>query len=170
MNIATMNNVRLSCGPVLCEVTAVTEIGHSAFSLLNVRQTRIEREDLAGLAAEEGVENDEGPCPDYPRTMLRLEIGDGTTTVPAIEYRKISGFKLSETPLGFKVCFVSFMGSPILTLLFQLVVKGALVRRGIVFLEPGNIDLKGHRCEDLDKERDYRFVCGLRRRLRYVII
>ncbi|KAI5122771.1 hypothetical protein M0805_009853 [Coniferiporia weirii] len=48
MNALTMNNERIRGPPVLVEVTAVTEIGHSAFNLQNVRQTRIERADLAG--------------------------------------------------------------------------------------------------------------------------
>ena len=104
LNICNLNNTKLRCGPVLCEVISITEIGHSAFNLLNVRQTRNERDYLEVLASEEGIENDEGPCPDYPRTMLRLELTDGTTTVPAIEFRKLPELKLGETPLGFKVC------------------------------------------------------------------
>lgn len=106
-NIASQNGTRLGGPPVLVEITAITEIGHSAFNLQNVRQARIERADLAGLAAEEGVEDDEGPVPNYPRTMLRLEISDGTVTLPAIEYRPLSQLKIGETPLGYKV-FLNF--------------------------------------------------------------
>ena len=99
----TLKNKRISGTPVLVEVIAITEIGHSAFNLQNVRQTRIERADLAGLAEQEGVEDDEGPVPNYPRTMLKLEISDGSVNLPAIEYRSLPQLKLGETPLGYKV-------------------------------------------------------------------
>jgi hypothetical protein len=50
----------------------------------------------------------------------------------------------------------------------QIVLKNALVRRGIVFIEPSTVVLKGHSTEDHDVQRDYKFVCGLKRRLRCV--
>ncbi|KAH8117823.1 hypothetical protein DFH11DRAFT_1503511 [Phellopilus nigrolimitatus] len=103
LNAMTMNNARIGRTPILVEVTSITEIGHSAFNLHNTRQMRIERADLAGLALEEGAENDEGPIPNYPRTMLKLEVCDGSVTLPAIEYRALPELKLGETPLGFKV-------------------------------------------------------------------
>ncbi|KAL5525959.1 hypothetical protein ACEPAG_7297 [Sanghuangporus baumii] len=144
-----MNNQRIRGSPhILVEVTAIMEVGHSAFNLHNVRQARIERADLAGLAQEEGAENDEGSIPNYPRTMLRLEISDGTVTMPAIEYRSLPSLKLDETPLGFK-----------------LLLKDVLVRRGIIFLEPNGIVLKGHRNSDRDELRERDFVHGLLRRM-----
>ncbi len=42
------------------------------------------------------------------------------------------------------------------------------IRRGIAFLEPRNIVLKGHGVEDLDVNRDRDFMSGLRLRLEYV--
>ncbi|KAA1467646.1 hypothetical protein DENSPDRAFT_856807 [Dentipellis sp. KUC8613] len=101
LQISKERNFTLT-GPVLVEITALTDIGHSAFSLQNVRQTRIDRADLAGLAEEDGGEDD-GPVPKYPRSMLRFEVSDGATTLPAIEYRKIPSLELGETPLGYKV-------------------------------------------------------------------
>ena len=106
--LSDISDNRICETPLLVEITSITEIGHSAFNLYNVRQTRIERVDLAGLAEEEGVESDEGPIPNYPRQMLKLELSDGTTTAKAIEYRSIPELKLGETPLGFKVRFVCF--------------------------------------------------------------
>ncbi|KAL5503953.1 hypothetical protein ACEPAH_8025 [Sanghuangporus vaninii] len=148
-NARAMNNQRIRGLPhILVEVTAIMEVGHSAFNLHNVRQARIERADLAGLAQEEGAENDEGSIPNYPRTMLRLEISDGTVTMPAIEYRSLPSLKLEETPLGFK-----------------LLLKDVLVRRGIIFLEPKGIVLKGHRNGDRDEFRERDFVHGLLRRM-----
>ena len=98
-----MVNERIRGTPILVELAAITEIGHSAFNLYNIRQARIERADLAGLAQEEGVEDDEGPVPNFPRTMLKFELCDGSVTIPAIEYRSIPELKLDETPLGYKV-------------------------------------------------------------------
>ena len=103
-NAPAMNDERLHGQPVLVEITTIDEIGHSAFSLRNTRQTRIERADLAGLALQEGVEDEEGPVPNYPHTMLKLQLSDGNVTLPAIEYRAIPELKLGETPLGYKVC------------------------------------------------------------------
>ncbi|KAL5476545.1 hypothetical protein ACEPAI_3224 [Sanghuangporus weigelae] len=148
-NARAMNNQRIQGSPhILVEVTAIMEVGHSAFNLHNVRQARIERADLAGLAQEEGAEDDEGPIPNYPRTMLRFEISDGTVTMPAIEYRSLPSLKLDETPLGFK-----------------LLLKDVLVRRGIIFLEPKGIVLKGHRNGDRDEFRERDFAHGLLRRM-----
>ena len=43
------------------------------------------------------------------------------------------------------------------------------IRRGIAFLEPRNIILKGHGVEDLNVNRDRNFLSGLRLRLEYVL-
>ena len=51
-----------------------------------------------------GVEDEEGPIPNYPHTTLKLQLSDGNVTLPAIEYRAIPELKLGETPLGYKVC------------------------------------------------------------------
>ncbi|KAI0065318.1 hypothetical protein BV25DRAFT_1799030 [Artomyces pyxidatus] len=90
-------------GPLLVEITAITDIGQSAFNLKNVRQTRIDREDLAGLAENDGGEDD-GPIPRFPRSMLRFQLSDGATIMNAIEYRRLPTLELGETPLGYKVC------------------------------------------------------------------
>jgi RecQ-mediated genome instability protein 1 len=103
-NIAGLQKSVLSGPPVLVQIVALTEIGHSAFSLMNVRQTKIDRADLSGLAQREDEdEADEGPVPNYPRSMLKFELSDGAIRLNAIEYRKIPEFDLENTPLGFKV-------------------------------------------------------------------
>lgn len=89
-------------GPVLVQVLSIMDIGQSAFSLMNVRQARLERADLAGLAGAEDDE-DEGPIPSYPRSMLRLELTDGSVNLPAVEHRRIPELKLGESQLGLKV-------------------------------------------------------------------
>jgi RecQ-mediated genome instability protein 1 len=102
-NIAGLQKSVLSGPPVLVQIVALTEIGHSAFSLMNVRQTKIDRADLSGLAQRDN-EADEGPVPNYPRSMLKFELSDGAIRLNAIEYRKFPELDLEHTPLGFKVC------------------------------------------------------------------
>jgi RecQ-mediated genome instability protein 1 len=103
-NVATMNNTRLA-GPILCQITGLTEIAHSAFALTTVRQTRLDKADMAGLVAS-GVEDEEeedGPIPKYPRGMLRFQLNDGSISIKAIEYKTLPQLELGETPLGYKV-------------------------------------------------------------------
>ncbi|KIY44051.1 hypothetical protein FISHEDRAFT_26400, partial [Fistulina hepatica ATCC 64428] len=92
---------------VLVQIMSITEIGNSAWNLDQVRFTREER--LAGRAAvNENVDDnpeqeDEGPVPKYPRSMLKLELTDGATVLPAIEYGSMPDLELGTTPLGTKV-------------------------------------------------------------------
>ncbi|CAE7219710.1 unnamed protein product [Rhizoctonia solani] len=132
----------------LCEVVALTEIGHSAFTLKNVRQARVDKEDLAGLAGD--LEDGEDySIPKYPRSMLRFELSDGTKTMRAIEYRRIPDLELGTTPLGTKIY-----------------IKEVNVRRGIIYLEPKGIQIKGYQTEELEEGQDRNFVRGLRLRMR----
>ncbi|EIN09806.1 hypothetical protein PUNSTDRAFT_125847 [Punctularia strigosozonata HHB-11173 SS5] len=142
----------------LVEVVALDEVGHSAFSLMNVRQARIDRADLAGLAreregGEEGGEGqdeeDEGPVPRYPRSMLKLTLSDGTHEFKAMEYKRIPELKLEDTPLGYKIALL----------------PTTQFRRGVAYLEPGTIVIKGYQTEDRDVHRDRVFLRGLRLRL-----
>lgn len=110
----TANNLVVQ-GSILVQIVDITEIGHSAFSLTNVRQTRLDQEDLAGLARQNEEENenqnqaddDAGPIPKYPRSMLKLHLSDGFVTVLAIEFRKIPELELGVTALGCKVIVYS---------------------------------------------------------------
>ncbi|KAG9095586.1 hypothetical protein FRC06_009644 [Ceratobasidium sp. 370] len=85
----------------LCEIISITEIGHSAFTLKNVRQARIDKEDLAGLTGDLD-DGEDYSVPKYPRSMLRMELSDGHKTMRAIEYRRIPELELGVTPLGAK--------------------------------------------------------------------
>ena len=110
-DLTTAGDLTVQGPPILVQIVDITEIGHSAFSLTNVRQTRLDQEDLAGLARENEEENenqnqadeDAGPVPKYPRSMLKLQLSDGTVTMPAIEFKRIPGLELGDTPLGCKV-------------------------------------------------------------------
>ncbi|KAJ7650190.1 hypothetical protein FB45DRAFT_1050260 [Roridomyces roridus] len=139
-------------GPVLVEITAMTEVGASALSLDQVRVARAERL-AAGADAEEGNEADlevdgEGPVPNYPRSMLRFQLSDGASTLSAFEYRSLPELRLGVTPLGYK-----------------LVLKDVLVRRGMAFLEPTCVTFKGHQTEDREAQQEADFARGLRERL-----
>ena len=107
--ITTAGDITVQGSTILVQIVDITEIGHSAFSLTNVRQTRMDQEDLAGLANEEENENqnqadeDAGPIPKYPRSMLKLQLSDGSVTLPAIEFKRIPGLELGVTSLGCKV-------------------------------------------------------------------
>ncbi|KAH9037843.1 hypothetical protein EDB85DRAFT_2085721 [Lactarius pseudohatsudake] len=93
----------LSGPPVLVQILALTEIGHGAFNLMNIRQAKIDRADLSGLArGDNDDEADEGPVPNYPRSMLHFQLSDGTIRLNAIEYKKIPQLDLENTPLGYK--------------------------------------------------------------------
>ncbi|KAJ8581703.1 hypothetical protein M405DRAFT_751333 [Rhizopogon salebrosus TDB-379] len=149
-NIHDIKGARLTGPPCLVEIRAISDIANSAFSLMNVRQNRMDRADLAGLVREgvEDAEEDEGPVPKYPRGMLRLELSDGFTTVEAVEYRSIPQLELGVTPLGYKI-----------------LLKDVQIRRGIIFLEPKTIELKGHQTADHELMQDEIFLRSLSRRL-----
>lgn len=104
-------------GPLLVQVTAITDVGTSAFTLMNVRQARLDKADMAGLTKDrdldvdmETVENQERTVeeeedttmPPYPRSMLSLWLDDGTMRVKAMELKRIPDLVLGETFLGCK--------------------------------------------------------------------
>lgn len=92
--------------PVIVQIHAVTDIGVSAFALSRTLDER--RDVLSGATRirrmdEEEDEVEEGKLPPYVRSMLSLEVSDGRTAMRAIEYRRVEGLVLAETPLGTKV-------------------------------------------------------------------
>ncbi|KAF8206307.1 hypothetical protein K438DRAFT_2014054 [Mycena galopus ATCC 62051] len=140
-------------GPVLVEITALTEVGSSALALDQVRVAREERFAAGAGLGDEDNEADlevdgEGPVPNYPHSMLRLELSDGASTLSAIEYRPLPELTLGVTPLGYK-----------------MVLRNVLVRRGMAFLEPKCVTLIGHQTEDREAEQAADFARGLRHRL-----
>ncbi|KZT00791.1 uncharacterized protein LAESUDRAFT_708404 [Laetiporus sulphureus 93-53] len=145
-NVVDLQNTVIR-GPILVQIISITDIGNSAFSLQSVRQARLERADMAGLARAED-EEDEGPIPSYPRSMLRFQLSDGSTTLQAIEYRRLPELVLGETKLGYK-----------------MILKNVSIRGGIALLEPKCVIMKGHQCADLDALQDRDFARGLRVRL-----
>lgn len=47
----------------------------------------------------------------------------------------------------------------------QLLLKNVVIRRGIAFLEPTTVILKGHQTQDREATQDIDFVRGLRLRM-----
>ncbi|CAL1716342.1 unnamed protein product [Somion occarium] len=151
-NIHALKKCTMKGPPILLELVSLTEIAHSAFNLMNVRQTRIDREDLAGLGEDiddqGNMDEDEGPVPRYPRGMLKMELSDGFTTLNAIEYRRIPDLELGVTPLGCKVQ-----------------IHNVDIRNGVALLEPKNFTILGYQTEDRVAQQDADFVRSLKRRL-----
>ncbi|RDB26422.1 RecQ-mediated genome instability protein 1 [Hypsizygus marmoreus] len=137
---------------ILVEVASITEIAHSAFNLNQTRMAIEERIKDGNVDEGEGegdieVEG-EGPMPKYPRGMLKFHLTDGTTTLPAIEYRSFPELCLDDMPLGYK-----------------MFLKDVHVRRGIAFLEPKTVVLLGHKTDDRDENRQTDFARALRFRM-----
>lgn len=101
--------------PLLVEIRSITEISHSAFTLLNTHHTRLDRADISTTCDAEDQQDqplrsedeDEAPIPRFPRGMLRFELSDGHCLFRAIEFGPIPELVLGEVPLGYKVsCWV----------------------------------------------------------------
>ncbi|KAI0264468.1 hypothetical protein BC834DRAFT_265774, partial [Gloeopeniophorella convolvens] len=101
-NLSTLDKATLPAPPVLVQITALTEIGHSAFSLRNVRQAKLDRADLAGLARPDPDNNDgavqdgaddEGPVPNYPRRCC----ASSSATAPCASPRSSTAASRSST-------------------------------------------------------------------------
>jgi RecQ-mediated genome instability protein 1 len=167
-NISDLNTT-LTGPPVLVEIIRMDDISTSAFQLDQIRQAHEERI-RAGVENEEGEEDGdidvdgEGPMPQYPRGTLRFQLSDGQTVLEALEYRRINELKLT-TPSGFKVCQSSTFTTLILIDFHQMQLKNVRIQRGMAFLEPTTVTLKGGQTEELVKNQEFNFVNGLRRRM-----
>ncbi|KAI0749338.1 hypothetical protein C8Q80DRAFT_1100646 [Daedaleopsis nitida] len=95
-------------GPILVEIVEMTDIGHSAYSLLQVYESRAEYRKQAQLRDANGDEGQQKPMPKYPRSMLQFQLSDGVSVLPAIEFKTLPEFELGETPLGCKVSWGVF--------------------------------------------------------------
>ncbi|KAH0585275.1 hypothetical protein H2248_008516 [Termitomyces sp. 'cryptogamus'] len=153
-NIADTNTKVVLTGQEMhVEVVALTEIGHSAFSLNQTRIAREERMKEGNIVDDPDQEGDidvagEGPMPKYSRGMLHFQLTDGMTTVPAIEYRSLPQLSLS-TRLGYK-----------------MKLKNVRVHKGIVWLEPNTVVLLGEETQERNENREADFARNLRTRMR----
>ncbi|WVQ71974.1 hypothetical protein IAR50_001517 [Cryptococcus sp. DSM 104548] len=156
-----LHNITLFPEPTLLQVHSVTEIGNSAFQIQTVMEQRSEvlsgRTRIRGLGdaeqdanGEEGEEEEleEGRVPPYPRSMLKLEVGDGRKVIKAIEIKRIPDFVLGQTNLGSKI-----------------LVHNAKIRRGILLLTPQNTQVIDSCVDELEANQRDMFVRDLKRRL-----
>ena len=98
-------------GSILVEVVGMTDIGHSASTLLQVYESRVEYKKQAELRRANGDEEQQKPMPKFPRSMLQLQLSDGQSVLPVIEAKTLSQFELGETPLGFKASIPELRGA-----------------------------------------------------------
>ncbi|ODO11021.1 hypothetical protein I350_01621 [Cryptococcus amylolentus CBS 6273] len=156
-----LHNVILFPIPTLLQVHSVAEIGNSAFQVQTVMEQRSEvlsgRTRIRGLGdaeqeanGEEGEEEEveDGRVPPYPRSMLKLDVGDGRKVLKAIELQRIPDFVLGQTNLGSKI-----------------LVHYVKVRRGILLLTPQNTQVIDSCVDDLEANQREMFVRDLKRRL-----
>ncbi|KAH9945184.1 uncharacterized protein BXZ73DRAFT_38839 [Epithele typhae] len=90
-------------GPILVEVVEIMEVGQSAYSLLQVHESRVEYQKQAQIRTASGDPEEHKPMPKFPRSMLQLRLSDGQHVITAVEHKSLPGIELGETPLGFKV-------------------------------------------------------------------
>lgn len=107
-NVSDLHKRILFPRPTLLQVLSVMDIGTSAVVLQNTLEQR--KDVFEGKTRIRGMDEGEdeeqiipGKVPDYPRAMLKMDLGDGSTTVRAIEFKRIGAIKLGETGLGCKV-------------------------------------------------------------------
>ncbi|KAJ3495294.1 hypothetical protein NMY22_g19956 [Coprinellus aureogranulatus] len=128
-------------GPILLEMTHVTEIGITAFHLEAVRQERELVRHRAGPAVP--------ALPRFPRRCLKILFTDGFMELEAIELEPLPNFALGETPMGRKVFVSNF---PIIA--------------GVAYLHPRNVAIVGGSNPDREAEHSTRLVRELRIRVR----
>lgn len=140
---------------ILVQIVGLTEIGSSAYQLLQVKKEREEFETggIVGLDGEEDEVDGARGMPKYPRGMLRFRLSDGRNEAEAIEYRSLPALELGETPLGYK-----------------MLLKNPIIRQGVLWLEPETVSLLGGLDEDRVVNQDRMFSAGLRERLGWVKI
>ena len=90
-------------GPILVEIIGIMDVGHSAYSLQQVYESRVEYRKQADIRDASGDEEQRKPMAKYPRSMLQFQLSDGSSVLPAIEFASLPEFELGETPLGCKV-------------------------------------------------------------------
>jgi RecQ-mediated genome instability protein 1 len=158
--------------PILVQIVSITDIGVSAAALEKTKRIREER--VAAGEVEENEEVDEeiqgeGAIPKYQRSMLRLELSDGHTILRGMEYKRLPELVLGTTKLGYKVgVSLPLVKETEHDMNAQMLLRSPVIRRGIAFLSPECVELKGHSNEDLDKLQDRSFTRSLYHRMGYV--
>ncbi|KLT46314.1 hypothetical protein CC85DRAFT_325094 [Cutaneotrichosporon oleaginosum] len=137
-------------GPLMVQIHSMMDIGVSAVNLQRTMEER--REMLSGATRIRRMDSDEevedGKVPAYQRSMLSLEVSDGRTAIRAIEYRRIEGLSLADTPLGTK-----------------LMLRNVRCLRGKLHLTPDNCKILGGEIEAFQVEGPEKFAAALEARI-----
>jgi RecQ-mediated genome instability protein 1 len=127
---------RYVAGPVICQVLDIEDIGHS-------RWTQVE-----SIEAKERGEMTKG------REIVRVVADNDNPAPPAVESK--GPFKLLlQDAKGVKIYAIDLSGiaglNTSMTMGVKLLLRNCDVRRGVVILEPGNVQILGGKIEALDK-------------------
>lgn len=128
---------RSIAGPILCQVLDIEDIGHSRWSQVEAIEARERGEMTKGREIVRVVEPDnesaaEAPVQSKGPFKLLLQDAKGLK-VYGLDLRGIEGLNTSMT-IGVK-----------------LILRNVGVRRGVVMLEPGSVQVLGGKLEALDK-------------------
>lgn len=178
-DIATLTGQIGSTGPnsnrtsVLVQIVGITDIGVSAQNQIDVLEARRAVKQSPGMAALLDNDPASDPAPTqggedhmrafgeqeeansrsttvFQRSMLQLLVSDGhSPPVPAFERVRIPQLSLGTTSLGCK-----------------LLLKGAMVRKGQIVLEPSVVTVKGGSIPELQQDADLTKMNILRARIK----
>jgi RecQ-mediated genome instability protein 1 len=130
---------RVVPGPIVCQILDVEDIGNSRWSQVEAIESKERGETTKGREVVRVVEqeNDDpsaAVAPIHSKGPFKLLLQDAKgLKIYAFDIRGIDGLN-TNTPMGTK-----------------LVLRNVDVRRGVVMLEPGNVQTLGGKLEALDK-------------------
>jgi RecQ-mediated genome instability protein 1 len=130
---------RVVPGPIVCQILDVEDIGNSRWSQVEAIESKERGETTKGREVVRVVEqeNDDpsaAVAPIHSKGPFKLLLQDAKgLKIYAFDIRGIDGLN-TNTPMGTK-----------------LVLRNVDVRRGVVMLEPGNVQILGGKLEALDK-------------------
>jgi RecQ-mediated genome instability protein 1 len=130
---------RIVPGPILCQVLDIEDIGHSRWSQVeaieaNERGETTKGRQIVRVVEQESEATAEAAAPVQSKGPFKLLLQDAKALkIYAMDLRGIDGLNTSMT-MGVK-----------------LVLRDVDVRRGVIMLEPGNVQVLGGKLEALDK-------------------
>jgi RecQ-mediated genome instability protein 1 len=130
---------RIVAGPVVCQVLDIEDVGHSRWSQVESIEARERGEMTKGREIVRVVEQEnegtaEAAAPVHSKGPFKLLLQDAKgLKIYAFDLRGIDGVNTSMA-MGVK-----------------MVLRNVDVRRGVVMLEPGNVQVVGGKLEALDK-------------------
>ncbi|KAI8939574.1 hypothetical protein NX059_003338 [Plenodomus lindquistii] len=130
---------RIVAGPILCQILDIEDIGHSRWSQVESIEAQERGEmtkgrEIVRVVEQENEGSSEAAAPIQSKGPFKLLLQDAKgLKIYAFDLRGIDGLNLSMA-----------MGA-------KLMLKNVDVRRGVVMLEPGNVQVLGGKLEALDK-------------------